>query len=72
MSVPVVNDNLKDQFQRLQEQQQKKLARRKQRKDDAVTSSSAKTDTAASVAFGVDDDMGLQVEFSGPLVLRMS
>ena len=56
-----ISDDLKGQFQKLQKQQQQKLARRKMLKDATPVTGGVKSDTAASAAFGVDDDMGLQV-----------
>ena len=48
--------DLQDQFTRLQQQQQQKLEkRRKKEKSDKEN----KTD--ASIAFGINDDLGLQV-----------
>ena len=59
-------ENLKNQFQLLQEQQQKKLLRRKQRKDEQQQQQRAQTASVISTnttngAFGVSDNLDLKV-----------
>ena len=58
-----VNDNLKQQFQLLQDQQQKKLALRKQELNEknVCNSTSRSANSETSTAFGIDDNLDLQV-----------
>ena len=49
--------DLKDQFARLQQQQQQKLERRKKKKEK----NEKENKTDVSTAFGISDDLGLQV-----------
>ncbi|KAK3106358.1 hypothetical protein FSP39_018431 [Pinctada imbricata] len=57
------SEALKQQFQLLQEQQQKKLLRRKQKKEEKEKSnlSSTRSNTTTSIAFGIEDDLGLKL-----------
>ncbi|XP_074652868.1 coiled-coil domain-containing protein 13-like [Tubulanus polymorphus] len=60
------DENLKQQFQLLQEQQQKKLLRRKQKKEinekeKRKNDSKKEKEVALSTAFNVDDDLGLKL-----------
>ena len=57
--------DLQQQFARLQQQQQQKLEKRKKRKDK----SDKENKTDASIAFGINDDLGLQVRRK-PVVFR--
>ena len=76
MSATDASATLQRQFVALQEQQARKLARRKQRAEERTKSTSSLTgrqgpdlpssgrselSTAASRAFGIDDDLGLGV-----------
>ena len=54
-------DNLRLQFQLLQDQQQKKLMRRKQRKDEKERAHTASVISTSSSAFGVADNLDLKV-----------
>ena len=49
--------DLQDQFARLQQQQQQKLEKRRKKKEK----SEKENKTNASIAFGINDDLGLQV-----------
>ena len=51
--------DLDDQFARLQKQQKQKMERRKKKQDEK--NANKKNDTDASTAFGINDDLGLQV-----------
>ena len=53
-------EDLKLQFDKLQQKQQEKLARRKQKKLAESTKKGGK-ETAKSVTFGVNDDLDLKV-----------
>ena len=54
-------DNLRNQFQLLQDQQQKKLMRRKQRKEEKERAHTASVISTSSSAFGVTDNLDLKV-----------
>ena len=54
-------DNLRLQFQLLQDQQQKKLLRRKQRKEEKERAHTASVISTSSSAFGVPDNLDLKV-----------
>jgi len=55
-------ENLRSQFQQLQDQQQKKLMRRKQRKEEQERAKTASVVlTPGNNAFGVSDQLSLQV-----------
>ena len=53
-------ENLKLQFDQLQQKQQEKLAQRKQKKTAEKTNKGAK-ETVKIVTFGVDDNLDLKV-----------
>ena len=59
--------DLQDQFTRLQQQQQQKLERRKKKKDK----NGKQNITDATIAFGISDDLGLQV-FTFVLMEKLS
>lgn len=80
MSQDKASATLQKQFETLQEQQAHKLARRKQRAEERGKTFVAPTSghstgrnqmsSAASTAFGVDDDLGLKVCTLSRLILK--
>lgn len=65
MATEAASETLKQQFLLLQEQQQQKLLRRKQRKEEKAKEKSSLTSrTSSSIAFGVEDNLELQVSKS--------
>ena len=54
-------ENLKSQFQLLQDQQQKKLLRRKQRKEEQRAKTASVLPSHTNNAFGVSDQLDLKV-----------
>lgn len=72
VKMATADENLRSQFQLLQDQQQKKLMRRKQRKEEqrAKTASVLSTKTQDN-AFGVSDQLDLKVNTCGILRQRI-